>query len=243
MKVIFLDLDRTLIGDDYSPEPAKEIVDFLKERGFKVIFNSSKTRLEQEYYRNTLEVKDPFIVENGSAVYIPKNYFPFEFPFTRGTRDYKIIELGTTYEIIKRGLDKISSEFGLKYYGNSSIEEIVEFTGLSRRLAKLAAQREYSETLFKWNKSGFEEKLKKNSLKVSKGSRFYTVTGPTDKGKATRVLLNLYSKLEKVESYAVGDGKNDIPMLEVVDNPFAIGLSHNRAKNIKKISELIEVIT
>ncbi len=53
----------------------------------------------------------------------------------------------------------------------------------------------------------------------------------------------MYSKLEKVESYAVGDGENDIPMLEVVDNPFAIGLSHNRAKNIKKISELIEVIT
>jgi len=242
MKVIFLDLDKTLIGEDYSPEPAAEIVSFLKEKGFKIVFNSSKTKAEQEYYRKALKVSDPFIVENGSAIYIPKGYFSFEFPYSREDESYYVIELGTKYDIIKKALDEISSRFGLKYYGNSTIEEIIEFTGLPKELAELAVKREYSETIFKWAKEGFQKEIEQRGLKITRGSRFYTVTGDTDKGKAAKMLIGLYSKIGKVESYAVGDGENDIPMLEVVDHPFAINLSHKRAKNIKTIKELMEVI-
>ncbi|USS40929.1 mannosyl-3-phosphoglycerate phosphatase [Thermococcus aggregans] len=242
MKVIFLDLDKTLIGDDYSPEPAKDIVSFLKEKGFKIIFNSSKTRVEQEYYRRALNVADPFIVENGSAIYIPKGYFNFDFPYSREERDYYVIELGTKYEIIRKVLDEIGTQFGLKYYGNSTTEEIIEFTGLPKELAELAMKREYSETIFKWERNGFQKYIEQRNLKITKGSRFYTVTGNTDKGKAAKMLIDLYSKIEKVESYAVGDGENDIPMLEVVDHPFAINLPCKRAKNIKTIKELMGVI-
>lgn len=242
MKIIFLDLDKTLIGEDYSPEPAKKIVNFLKERGFKIIFNSSKTKAEQEYYRRALNVTDPFIIENGSAIYIPKGYFNFDFPYNREEGRYYVIELGTKYETIRKVLDKIGEHFGLKYYGNSTIEEIIEFTGLPKELAELAVKREYSETIFKWEREGFQKYIERRNLKIIKGSRFYTVTGDTNKGKAAKMLIGLYSKSEKVESYAVGDGENDIPMLEVVDHPFAINLPYKRAKNIKTIKELMEVI-
>ncbi len=242
MKIIFLDLDKTLIGEDYSPEPAKKIVNFLKERDFKIIFNSSKTKAEQEYYRRALNVTDPFIIENGSAIYIPKGYFNFDFPYNREEGRYYVIELGTKYETIRKVLDKIGEHFGLKYYGNSTIEEIIEFTGLPKELAELAVKREYSETIFKWEREGFQKYIEQRNLKITKGSRFYTVTGDTNKGKAAKMLIGLYSKSEKVESYAVGDGENDIPMLEVVDHPFAINLPYKRGKNIKTIKELIEVI-
>lgn len=242
MKIIFLDLDKTLIGEDYSPEPAKKIVEFLKEREFKIIFNSSKTKAEQEYYRKALDISDPFIVETGSAVYIPKDDLPFNFPFTRKERNYLVIELGVNYTIIKKALDEIRDEFGLKYYGNSSLEEVIKYTNLPRDLAKLAMQREYSETIFTWDTPSFEKELTKRELKISKGSRFYNVTGNTDKGKAAKLILNLYSQIEKVESYAVGDGQNDIPMLKVVDYPFTIGLSYSGAKNIREITKLMEVI-
>ena len=142
MRVIFLDLDKTLIRDDYSPEPAKAVIDELKRRGFKIIFNSSKTRAEQEYYRKALDVDDPFIVETGSAIYIPKKHFPFSFNFTREVGKYFVMELGGKYDVIKQVLDELSEEFGLKYYGNSSIEEVMEFTGLPRHLAELAMMRE-----------------------------------------------------------------------------------------------------
>lgn len=240
MKVIFLDLDRTLIGEDYSPEPAEGTVEWLKNKGFEIIFNSSKTRAEQEYYRKALGIEAPFIVENGSAVYIPEGYFPFEIPAIR--RDsYLVIELGERYAAIKEALDAVSGEFGLKYYGNSTLEEVVAFTGLPEELALLAMRREYSETVFRWKKEGFAERL--GNLRVSRGSRFFSVHGNTDKGKAARVLLSIYRRLGNVESYAVGDAPNDFPLLDAVDRAYILGtLVHPGAKNISSMEELKEVI-
>ncbi|AIF68728.1 hypothetical protein PAP_01440 [Palaeococcus pacificus DY20341] len=243
MKVIFLDLDKTLIGDDYSPEPARDIVEELKKRGFRIVFNSSKTRAEQEYYREELGIGDPFIVENGSGIYIPKDYFPFSFNFSRAVDDYFVIDLGVEYDRIREVLNAVGDEFGLKYYANSTLEEIIAFTGLPEELAKLAMKREYSETVFRWEKEDFENALKARGLDVSRGSRFYNIHGKTDKGKAAEVLLSLYRRLGDVESYAVGDGLNDFPMLDIVDFAFIIGpLEHPRAKNISSLEEIMEVV-
>ncbi|AEH24384.1 mannosyl-3-phosphoglycerate phosphatase [Pyrococcus yayanosii] len=242
MRAIFLDLDKTLIGDDYSPELARPVVKALKRKGFIIVFNTSKTRAEVEYYRQALGVEDPFIVENGSAIFIPKDYFPFPVE-GREKGEYIVIELGMRYETIREALDEIAQEYGLKYYGNSTIEEVVAFTGLPRDLAKLAVKREYSETVFRWTRDGWAELLKARGLKVTRGSRFHTVTGNTDKGSAARVLLDLYLKVGPVESWAVGDGENDLPMFDVVDRAFIVGdLRHSKAKNIPSIEKLLEVI-
>ena len=117
----------------------------------------------------------------------------------------------------------------------------MEFTGLPRNLAELAVRREYSETIFQWEDEGFVSRL--NNLKVSRGSRFFNVHGNTDKGKAALILLSLYRKTGKVESYAVGDAPNDFPLLDVVDHAYLVGaLAHPGAKNISSIEELKEVI-
>lgn len=242
MRVIFLDLDKTLLGEDYSPEPAKSVVMALRDEGFEVVFNSSKTLAEQEYYREAFGIEGPFIVENGSAVVIPLNYFPFPVGGVRRGK-YLLLELGKPYHEIKLALDGISGEYGLKYYGNSTPAEVMAFTGLPEDLARLAMKRDYSETIFKWKRSGFEEALSGMGLRVSRGSRFMNVTGNTDKGKATVLLLNLYKRLGEVESYALGDGENDFPMLDAVDHAFIIGdLSHPGAKHISSINELLEVV-
>ncbi|WP_456366260.1 mannosyl-3-phosphoglycerate phosphatase [Thermococcus sp.] len=242
MKVIFLDLDRTLLGEDYSPEPARELIDSLKKAGFEVVLNSSKTRAEQEYYRRAWKLREPFIVENGSAVFIPDGYFPFEANGVR-MEGYMVIELGERYEKIKVVLDEVSDKYGLKYYGNSTPEEVMAFTGLPEKLVPLAFEREYSETIFRWSGEGFEGELEAKGLRVVRGSRFVNVIGNTDKGKAALVLLSLYSRLGKVESYTLGDGENDFPLFEVVDRAFIVGgLRHPKAKNISSLDELLEVI-
>ncbi len=246
MRVIFLDLDRTLIGDDYSPQQGEPVVRSLLDAGFEVVLNSSKTRTEQEYYRKTWGLKGPFIVENGSAILIPEDYFPSEIIGHKWPRKegYLIAELGKPYPEIKGHLDTIAPTYGLKYYGNSTLREIMEFTGLPENLAKLATEREYSETIFRWEREGFEMELNKKGLKVSRGSRFIGVTGDTDKGRAAKILLDLYSLHGPVESYAVGDGENDFPLFDVVDKAFMVGnLFHPKAMRINSIEELLGVIS
>ena len=242
MRVIFLDLDKTLLGEDYSPEPAKELIGSLKKAGFEVVINSSKTRAEQEYYRRAWKLREPFIVENGSAVLIPDGYFPFEVGGVRKS-SYTVIELGERYRRIKTVLDALADRYGLKYYGNSTPEEVMAFTGLPEELVPLAFRREYSETIFRWSREGFTEELEANGLRAVRGSRFVNVTGNTDKGRAALVLLNLYSRLGEVESYAVGDGENDFPLFEVVDRAFIVGsLRHPKAINIGSINDLLGVV-
>ena len=245
MRVVFLDLDKTLLGEDYSPEPGKSIVRALVEAGFEVVLNSSKTRAEQEYYRKAWNLGSPFIVENGSAVYLPRNHFSLKILGKFGVeRDgYRVIELGRPYAEIRAALDAVGERYGLKYYGNSSVEEVVEFTGLPEELARLAMVREYSETLFRWARKGFEAELEARGLRLSRGSRFINVTGDTDKGRAAEALLRLYSSMGPVESFAVGDGPNDFPLFDVVDHAYIVGdLKHPKAKNISSVEELLEVV-
>ena len=243
VRVIFLDLDKTLLGEDYSPERGERIVKALLQRGFDVVLNSSKTLAEQEYYRRAWGLKGPFIVENGSAVVVPSEYFPFEVQGTKAG-NYVLIELGKKYGEIRSALDGIAEKYGLKYYGNSTIEEVMAFTGLPRKLAVLAMRRDYSETVFKWKRPGFEGELKEKGLRVSRGSRFITVTGDTDKGRAAKLLLSIYSRLGEVESYALGDAPNDFPLFDAVDHAFVVGnLRYPGAKNISSPDELLEVVT
>jgi mannosyl-3-phosphoglycerate phosphatase family protein len=74
--VIFTDLDGTLLDfDTYDPATTRPFVARLSAYGIPVIFCSSKTRREQAHYREVYALSAPFIVENGSAIYLPHGYF------------------------------------------------------------------------------------------------------------------------------------------------------------------------
>ncbi|AEC52370.1 mannosyl-3-phosphoglycerate phosphatase [Pyrococcus sp. NA2] len=241
IRIIFLDIDKTLIPE-YDPEPAKPIIEELKRRGFEIVFNSSKTRAEQEYYRRELGIDSPFISENGSAIFIPKGYFPFDIK-GKETKDYIVIELGVSVDVIRRELKRLENFYGLKYYGNSSKEEIVEFTGMPEDLVPLAMEREYSETVFRWSRESWKRNIEEKGFAVTMGSRFFSVHGKSDKGKAAKLIIDFYRRLGPVRSYAVGDSYNDFPMFDVVDNAFIIGnLRHEKAQNVSSIVEVLEVI-
>ena len=74
--IIFTDLDGSLLShDDYNFEAAKECLDKLEADNVPVICATSKTFAELLELRQALNNRHPFIVENGAAVYIPKDYF------------------------------------------------------------------------------------------------------------------------------------------------------------------------
>ena len=61
--IIFTDLDGSLLQvETYSFEPAIETVHRLRAAGIPLIFCSSKTRLEQEYYQRALGISSPMTI-------------------------------------------------------------------------------------------------------------------------------------------------------------------------------------
>ena len=70
--VVFTDLDGSLLdGETYSFESATQALKALRMRNIPLILVSSKTRAEMEPLRRRLNHRDPFIVENGAAVFVP----------------------------------------------------------------------------------------------------------------------------------------------------------------------------
>jgi len=236
-QIIFTDLDATLLDPvTYSYEESLAGINKLGQRDIPIIFCSAKTRTEQELYRSNMEVLHPFIVENGGAIFIPRGYFPFPFDYHREVGNLLAIELGSPYKEIRRLLNEVRAKgrFHFRGFGDMNAEEVAQVTGLSIELARLAKQREYSETLIIPNEvtqsyatsREMDEALgeiKGVGLNWTYGGRFYNIMGANDKGKAVNILVDLYRQMwAEVETIGLGDSLNDLPMLSVVDLPILV---------------------
>jgi mannosyl-3-phosphoglycerate phosphatase len=229
--VIFSDLDGTLLDKySYSYDDAREALDLLMSKRIPLVFCSAKTRAEQDVYRNELGITDPFIVENGGAIFVPKDYFEFKFKSHRSRDSYDLIELGIPYHEIRRLLIEVRKKGNccFKGFGDMGVEEVAEITGLDVNLARLAKQREYDETLIfdmaeKEVKSCIKTIKRETGLSCVQGGRFYDAMGPNDKGKAVSIITNLFrKKWGKVKTIGIGDSCNDFPMLNKVDFPILV---------------------
>ena len=229
-QIVFTDLDGTLLDAvDYSYEKSLDAIERLKRSGIPLVFCSAKTRAEQEVYRRKMGVFHPFIVENGGAIFIPCNYFPFSFVYHKTVDGLVVIELGLPCDQIRRLLTKVKEEGGFHFrgFGEMSAEEVAMETGLDVESAKLAKEREYDETI-EFDVSGGEvskalQRIRQAGLNWAHGGRFYDVIGDSDKGKAVRIVSNLYRKLwGEIETIGLGDSQNDLPMLCEVDIPILV---------------------
>jgi len=229
-QIVFTDLDGTLLDPvTYSYEKSLAGMNKLKQRGMPVVFCSAKTRTEQELYRTNIGVFHPFITENGGAIFIPQSYFPFPFDYHKKVGNLLAIELGSPYKEIRRLLNEVRAKGGFHFrgFGDMSAGEVAQLTGLGIELARLAKQREYSETV-KFAVSGGEldkalEKIRGVGLNWTHGGRFYEIIGANDKGKAVSILVDLYRQMwGEIETIGVGDSLNDLPMLSVVDLPVLV---------------------
>ena len=100
---IVSDVDGTLMDHSYDLTPAKETIKTLQTLSIPVILCTSKTASEVKVIRKELNLKDPYIVENGAAIY--------------GETLKKVngeIILGIKYEFLEEILNFISKEIDYK---------------------------------------------------------------------------------------------------------------------------------
>ncbi len=226
-QVLFTDLDGTLLDlHDYSYDAALPALESLKKRNIPVVFCTAKTLAENEYYQKEMGIEDPFIVENGGAIFIPDNYFSFEFECKK-KGNYCVIELGASYGELREALKEIRKETGFKItgFGDMTAEEVAEDANFSVEKAKLAKEKEYNESFIfdepKEKDAILFAKIKEKGFSVTHGGRYYNIHGKNaDKGKSVKILIGLFKKeYGAVKTIGVGDSKNDISMLKAVEHP------------------------
>jgi len=215
--VIFTDLDGTLLDDEYSFEKAKPGLKLIKKYRIPLIFCSAKTKAEQEVIRKKMDINDPFIVENGSAIYIPKGHFSKSYGKDAG--DYEVIVLGIESKKVIEEIKKLREQYSILNYYFMSDEEVSKVTGLSLEDARRAKMREFGETIVRADKRAIQELKKK--FEVVSGGRFTQVYGKgADKGEAVRILTEMYvEEYGSVVTVGIGNAQNDLPMLKAVQKP------------------------
>lgn len=225
--VIFADIDGTIVDADHSFKETQPIIKQLLEQGALLVFCSSKTKSEIEFYQKKLKVEGPFIAENGGAIYIPKGCFSFAIPGSKSTGEYDIIELGMPYQLVRQKLAKACALAGVAVvgFGDMSVDKIAANSRLPLPLAVLAKKRMYDEpfVMNQKDKERLEEALETEGLTLTTGDLYLHVVGNTDKGKATAFLKQLFhKKYGKIVTYGVGNSQNDLSMLSVVNIPMIV---------------------
>ena len=225
--LIFTDLDGTLLEHKtYSYEPALPALKQVEKHNIPLIFSTSKTRAEIEYWQKQLKNSHPFISENGGGIFIPKNYFSFEYPYDKKIKNFKVIELGMPYRSLLKIVRKIQQQYELQSFADMNPSDLSKETGLSLEQAALALSRDYElpfKLLNPYEKDDVLAEIKKHKLSVIIGGIYYHLMANQSKGKAVARLLNLFSKqYPSLKTIALGDTFNDVSMLDLVDIPYLV---------------------
>ena len=238
--LIFTDLDGTLLSENsYSYYKIIDFYNYISSHCI-IIFNSSKTYSEIIELKRLTNDNYPFIVENGSALYIPESVSLNITGKITKINNFNVVQLGVPVNKIVNFCS--SKKLSEKYVSNCnflyqmSLSEIVSLTGLSRSEVKKAKERNYSLP-FIWRGSiellnEFKLICQKNNFKILKGGRFFHLIGETDKGKALRALLSIYKQCHKNTRFttiALGDNQNDKDML--IEADFA-GIVKSESKSL-----------
>ncbi|TKB47733.1 HAD-IIB family hydrolase [Ferrimonas sediminicola] len=244
--LVVTDLDGTLLDHhSYSFQPAEPALARLRRLGIPLILNTSKTAAELAPLRRELGTDAPYVVENGAALYWPPpfdalsesdaNTDKHNLGATPGAiLGHRMQALGASRAQILAALAEIRRDTGLKLEGFSdwNADTLMAHTGLERRAAEQALDRQFSEPLW-WQGSEaqlarLQQAAEAYGLRLLMGGRFLHLVGQSDKGRCIEPLRRAYTRQwgladgAQPKVIALGDGDNDLAMLEAADHPVLV---------------------
>lgn len=240
--VIFTDLDGTLLDHhSYSPFPADDYVRKLHKAGIPVIPITSKTKAETENLMGSLAGSAVSSTENGAMIHAPPAFFESPHDISGS------LALDIGWSEIRAALNQLPADLRrlIQGFSDMSVAEVAGATGLSMEDSKRAKAREASEP-FSWSGNDtqlaqLETLIQSSGLRIQRGGRFFHLTGQADKADAMRWLMARFQEKmpnRKIVSIALGDGPNDLAMIEAADygviipNPSGSGIRSDKPSMI-----------
>ncbi len=231
--VFFTDLDGTLLDHStYRWSAARRALDGIRRCGSPLVIVTSKSRAEVLPLLRDLRRREPFVVENGGAIYFPVGYFQFHLKGTEGAgRGWQRVILGEPRRRLVAALARAARRTGVRVRGfaQMSPHQVAEATGLRLPEARRALQREFDEPFViqgggarAWARLRGE--IRRQGLQATRGSRFFHILGTNDKGAAVRRLSGWFRRAAGagVRTVGLGDSPNDVALLRAVDLPILV---------------------
>jgi mannosyl-3-phosphoglycerate phosphatase len=229
--VIVSDVDGCLIDrDTHSHADADQAVERIAQAGVPLVPCSSRTRVEIERLREELGVADPFIAENGGAIYLPNGAVPFPPAGAVRRGSYDVVELGRPHRQVLQLLIATAARLKLDIttFSDMSVQRVAAECGLSLADARLAKLREHDEPFRLVEpdpdvRAKLRRALRTAGLRCTTGRQYDHVTMATDMGVAVALLRRFYMRtFSNVTVVGLGSGENDLDLLRAVDVPIVV---------------------
>lgn len=231
-KIIFFDIDGTLLNTEKKiPQTTKASIEELKKNGVHVVIATGRPPFMFEQIREELEI-DSYVSFNGQHV-VYKGETIYKKPMKK-------------HEIIHLHEDTLQSKIPMVYFSESEMRATVgEHQYIKEGLGKLKFYYPEKDEHFPLNESIYQalmfcEKGKEDSLIQKHASfsflRWHTYSIdilPVGGTKAIGIEhMMKASGLNHADSYAFGDGLNDLEMLQAVGTGVAMGNARDSLKTI-----------
>ncbi|MEP7306129.1 MAG: hypothetical protein ABJA98_11485 [Acidobacteriota bacterium] len=227
--LVLCDLDDTVFDPRTFRLNGTTAFDRIERERLPLVFCSSKTRAELELIQQELGINQPFISENGAAVFIPRGYFGFGAADVIDIAGYEVVEFGKPHTEVVASLHRAAGRLDIEVIGFSdmSVEDVAIECDVSLLQARLAKLREYNE-LFRVvdAKPGALPRLFK-ALRAagldctSRGA--YHHVGAVHRDLGIQWLRRLYRRaFGEVVTVAFGDHRGAAPLLRHADIPLVV---------------------
>ena len=141
-----------------------------------------------------------------------------------------MIEMGVAREWLSRQLAEIAAETGacLQGFDQLTISELANLTGLSLNAARMARERRYDEPFLVEGTDtdriqAVEIAAHLRGLSITRGGRFFHLSGPSTKGGALEAILERFGRRgRRFETVGLGDAPNDLSFLRLVGRPIVM---------------------
>ena len=190
-----------------------------------LVLCSGKTRAELEFIQQKLDIRHPFICENGGAAIIPEGYFDFALADTRSLAGYQAYEWGRTYVEVVDILHLTADRLGIQILGFSdmSIVDVARECELPLLQARLAKLRDYEERFrFIDTDSSARVRLFKAldaaGLQGRQGRDFDSVGSKVNRSAGVSLLAGLYRRARgDLATIGIADAIRHDNLLRLVD--------------------------
>ena len=229
--IIFTDLDASLLDEEtFSCQPVLPVIEEITRSGVMIIPNTSKTRVETEAFLASINLNAPFSVENG-ANFLGLDQIQGALPPAWGSNRF-----GLDIEEVNRRWEQIgANQINVRdlmakclMLDEMNSADQTSILGLGCDDLTRAMQRSHSRLLL-FDGSLDELDTLKNAvsdagLKITKGGRVFTLSGIHNKAMPLQYLRDHFTRagLKLPQIIAIGDGENDLDMLQAADIPCVI---------------------
>ena len=234
IKLIALDLDDTLLDEKRRITPVvKQAIAEATEAGILVVLASGRMLPSAMPIHTALELKSPLICCNGAYVCHPDGEVIFRCPIDRETSN-------TVIDYARANGLYIQYYVGNDYFYETPGEESALYEKLSAvhgiHIDDLAALETGSDKLLMIRLPNVDREIEEAkvafpSLSIARSKAFYIeINNPgATKGAALEALAKHYG-FTKDQVMAIGDGTNDLPMLEYAGASVAMGNAVDEVK-------------